>query len=59
MTSRRIAEKRGLKTADEQDLDWRRYLCYLQRAGATAQIKREARRRERRDRKREDRDGQW
>jgi len=41
--------KRPVKKADEQDVvtGWRRHYCYLQRAGATAGIKRRLRRRER------------
>lgn len=49
--------KRKAVKADEHDVitGWRRYLCYLQRAGATDAIKRRMRRRERREGKRETR----
>jgi hypothetical protein len=40
---------RRLVTAAEQDLPWRRFYCYMQRAGVTAGIKRQVRRRERRE----------
>lgn len=45
MTQRRII------TADEQDAYtvWRKYYCYLQRAGAVKSIKRRTHRRERRE----------
>ncbi len=41
--------KRPVKKADEHDTvtGWRRYLCYLQRPGATDAVKRRLRRRER------------
>lgn len=43
------AVKRAAVKADEYDTitGWRRYLCYLQRPGATDRIKRRMRRRER------------
>lgn len=43
--------KRQRKTAGENDIagPWRRYYCYLGRAGTTSKIKRQARRRERRE----------
>lgn len=45
MTRRRII------TTEEQDVHtrWRRYLCYLQRAGQTAKAKRRTNKRERRE----------
>jgi len=48
-----------LKRADEYDATsvWRKYLCYLQRAGVTNAIKRRIRRRERHDKTWKD-DGQ-
>lgn len=47
--------KRKTVKADEWDVvtGWRRWLCYMQRAGVTAGIKRRMRRRERHDHKRE------
>lgn len=47
--------RRFAKTAAEVDTfsSWRRRYCYLQRAGATSKIKRQARRRERREGKAE------
>lgn len=47
--------KRKAVKADEQDVvtGWRRHLCYMQRAGVTAAIKRRMRRRERHNGKRE------
>lgn len=47
--------KRKAMKFDEQDVvtGWRRHLCYMQRAGVVAKIKRRMRRRERRDGKRE------
>lgn len=52
--------KRRIITDAEQDVHthWRRYYCYLQRAGATSKIKRQTRRRERREGKAEVRDDQ-
>lgn len=46
--------KRNAVRADEQDVvtGWRRYLCYMQRAGVTSGIKRRMRRRERHDARR-------
>lgn len=43
--------KRKVVTAAEYDVvtGWRRMYCYLQRAGVTAGIKRQIRRRERRE----------
>lgn len=48
-------ERRRIVTGDEQDTHtrWRRRYCYLQRAGATAGIKRRTRRRERHERDRQ------
>jgi len=45
--------KRKLVTAAENDLPWRKFYCYMQRAGVTAGIKRQIRRRERREGKKE------
>lgn len=44
-------QRRAVKSNGEQDVHtpWRRLLCYTQRAGATAKIKRTTRRRERRE----------
>jgi hypothetical protein len=44
--------------ADEQDVvtGWRRYICYMDRAGVTSRIKRRMRRRERREGKMEARE---
>ena len=49
--------KRKTVTAAEYDVisRWRRFYCYLSRAGATSGIKRQMRRRERRDAKRDTR----
>lgn len=46
--------KRMAVKADEQDVvtGFRRYLCYMQRAGVTSRIKRRMRRRERHDARR-------
>lgn len=48
--------KQKLKTAAEYDViaghgKWRKYLCYLQRAGTTSGIKRQVRRRARHEAK--------
>lgn len=54
--------KRKVVSAAEYDVvtGWRRYLCYLQRAGVTAGIKRQIRRRERREGRAEARkEGSW
>lgn len=47
--------KRQMKTAAEYDAftRWRRYYCYLSRAGTVKKIKRQANRRERREGRRE------
>jgi uncharacterized Zn finger protein len=55
-------EKRAIKTTADQDVhtSWRRVLCYTQRAGVTAKLKRQTRRRERREGKDETRViGRW
>lgn len=49
---RRSMGRRASKTGAEVDLHHRSIYCYLQRAGATASIKKMARRRERHDAKR-------
>lgn len=51
--------KRRTVKADEWDVvtNWRRYICYMQRAGVTSAIKRRMRRRERHDAKSEIRCG--
>lgn len=43
--------RRRILSSEELDVHtgWRRYLVYLQRAGATAKVKRRTRRRERRE----------
>lgn len=52
-TDRNTSVSRAIKSSAEQDAltSWRRRFCYLQVAGATSNIKRGARRRERRDAK--------
>lgn len=47
--------RRRIITADEQDVytGWRRIYCWTQRAGATSEVKRRTRRRERREGKAE------
>ena len=49
--------KRRAVKADEYDVvtGWRRYLCYMKRAGVVSAIKRRMRRRERHDANRETR----
>jgi hypothetical protein len=51
----RSGVRRPIKGHGEQDVHtrWRRLYCYTQRAGVTAKIKRQTRRRERREGKRE------
>lgn len=47
--------RRQAKQSDEYDVvtDWRRFLCYMKRAGVVSKIKRRMRRRERHDARRE------
>lgn len=51
---------RQIKGWMEQDAytGWRKYLCYMQRAGAVKKVKRHTHKRERREAKREIRDAQ-
>jgi hypothetical protein len=46
-----VIERRRITGGDEQDVHtpWRKALCYTQRAGVTAKVKRMTRRRERRE----------
>lgn len=47
--------RRATKKSDEFDVvtAWRKYLCYMQRAGVTSKIKTRMRRRERRNARRD------
>ena len=50
-----MTERRKILSYEENNVHtgWRRYYCYLQRAGATAKVKRQTNPRERREGKRD------
>lgn len=50
-----MTQKRLIKSLTKEDVftSWRRVMCWTQRAGACAAVKRRARRRERREGRRE------